>query len=88
MTHLVAYRLSAAMAFSLGEMRALDQNDFGKAREKEVQDNMKTTLDKAGHASTLTTEKHYYRENADSARLEVVRAFQESTPSSANPPPD
>jgi len=38
------------------------------------------------HTSTLTTEKHYCRKNADSARLEIVRAFQESTPPSVNPP--
>jgi integrase len=39
-----------------------------------------------GHSSTLTTEKHYCRKNADSARLEIVRAFQESTPPTVNPP--
>ncbi|MFH1579721.1 MAG: site-specific integrase [Thermoplasmatota archaeon] len=31
-----------------------------------------------GHASTLTTEKHYCRKDPDSARLEVVNAFAES----------
>ena len=39
-----------------------------------------------GHSSTLTTEKHYCRKNADSARLEIVRAFEESTPPSVNSP--
>lgn len=31
-----------------------------------------------GHNSTLTTEKYYCRQDADSARLEVLRAFSES----------
>jgi integrase len=31
-----------------------------------------------GHSSTNTTEKHYCRKNADSARLEVLRAFERS----------
>ena len=31
-----------------------------------------------GHNSTLTTEKYYCRQDADSARLEVLRAFDES----------
>jgi len=31
-----------------------------------------------GHNSTLTTEKYYCRQDADSARLEVVRAFDDS----------
>jgi integrase len=39
-----------------------------------------------GHSSTLTTEKHYCRKNADSARLEIVRAFEKSTPPSVNSP--
>jgi hypothetical protein len=30
-----------------------------------------------GHNSTLTTEKYYCRQDADSARLEVVRAFED-----------
>jgi integrase len=39
-----------------------------------------------GHSSTLTTEKHYCRKDADSARLEIVRAFEKSTMPSVNPP--
>jgi hypothetical protein len=31
-----------------------------------------------GHASTVTTEKYYCRKDADSARLEVLKAFEES----------
>ena len=31
-----------------------------------------------GHASTVTTEKYYCRKDADSARLEVLKAFDES----------
>jgi integrase/recombinase XerD len=31
-----------------------------------------------GHNSTLTTEKYYCRQDADSARLEVIRAFDDS----------
>jgi integrase/recombinase XerD len=31
-----------------------------------------------GHNSTLTTEKYYCRQDADSARLEVLRAFEDS----------
>lgn len=40
-----------------------------------------------GHASTLTTEKYYCRKDADSARLEVVRAFEESAPGPKFNPP-
>jgi len=38
-----------------------------------------------GHSSTNTTEKHYCRKNADSARLEVVEALRNQAPS-VNPP--
>jgi len=40
-----------------------------------------------GHNSTLTTEKHYCRKDADSARLEVLHAFarSETAPSAKNP---
>ena len=31
-----------------------------------------------GHSSTLTTEKHYCRKNADSARLEILKAYENS----------
>jgi integrase len=31
-----------------------------------------------GHSSTLTTEKHYCRKDADSARLEIAQAYQRS----------
>ncbi len=33
-----------------------------------------------GHSSTLTTERYYCRKDADSARLEIVRAFERSAP--------
>ena len=40
-----------------------------------------------GHSSTVTTERHYCRKDADSARLEVVQAFAKSSvPPSVNPP--
>jgi len=39
-----------------------------------------------GHNSTLTTEKHYCRKDVDSARLEVLRAFEKSTMPNLNSP--
>jgi integrase len=36
-----------------------------------------------GHTSTLTTERHYCRKNADSARLEALRALQGHVPGDA-----
>ncbi|MEW5748475.1 MAG: site-specific integrase [Candidatus Thermoplasmatota archaeon] len=33
-----------------------------------------------GHSSTLTTERYYCRKDADSARLEIVRAFEKPAP--------
>jgi len=39
-----------------------------------------------GHSSTLTTEKHYCRKSVDSARLEIVRAFEGKTPRASIPP--
>jgi site-specific recombinase XerD len=38
-----------------------------------------------GHNSTRTTEAHYCRKNADSARLEVLQALQSRAPSTKNP---
>ena len=38
-----------------------------------------------GHSSTQTTERHYCRKDADSARLEVIRAMQCHAPN-LNPP--
>ncbi len=37
-----------------------------------------------GHASTLTTEKHYCRKNDDIARLEVLKAFKSGPSSPGN----
>ena len=39
-----------------------------------------------GHSSTLTTEKHYCRKDADLARLEIVKAYEDSARPSVNPP--
>lgn len=39
-----------------------------------------------GHDSTFTTEKHYCRKDVDSARLEVLRAFEKPTMPNLNPP--
>ncbi|MBE0517923.1 MAG: hypothetical protein IH630_01700, partial [Thermoplasmata archaeon] len=36
-----------------------------------------------GHTSTVTTERHYCRKNADSARLEALRALQGHAPGDA-----
>jgi integrase len=33
-----------------------------------------------GHSSTLTTERYYCRKDADTARLEILRAFERSAP--------
>ena len=33
-----------------------------------------------GHSSTLTTERYYCRKDADTARLEILRAFEKSAP--------
>ena len=38
-----------------------------------------------GHSSTQTTERHYCRKDADSARLEAIRAMQGHAPN-LNPP--
>ena len=42
--------------------------------------NIETVSMMLGHSSTLTTEKHYCRKTADSARLEVIRAMQSPMP--------
>jgi hypothetical protein len=47
---------------------------------------LESVLIAMGHSSTLTTEKHYCRKNADSAKPEIVRAFAGTTPPSVNPP--
>jgi len=39
-----------------------------------------------GHASTFTTERHYCRKNADSARLEINRAFERPAMPTVNSP--
>ena len=39
-----------------------------------------------GHSTTVTTEKHYCRKDTDTARLEIVRAFEKSDQPSVNPP--
>ena len=40
-----------------------------------------------GHSSTLTTERYYCRKDADSARLEILRAFEKSAPAPRLNPP-
>jgi integrase/recombinase XerD len=47
--------------------------------------NIETVSMMLGHNSTLTTEKHYCRKNADSARLEVIRAMQSPMPTVNSP---
>jgi integrase len=47
--------------------------------------NIETVSMMLGHNSTLTTERHYCRKTADSARLEVIRAMQSPMPT-VNPP--
>jgi len=39
-----------------------------------------------GHSSTVTTEKHYCRKDADLARLEIVRAYESPAVPSVNTP--
>jgi len=47
--------------------------------------NIETVSVMLGHNSTRTTETHYCRKNADSARLEVIRAMQSPMPSVNSP---
>lgn len=47
--------------------------------------NIETVSVMLGHNSTQTTERHYCRKTADSARLEVIRAMQSPTPTVNSP---
>jgi len=47
--------------------------------------NIETVSVMLGHSSTQTTEKHYCRKTADSARLEVIRAMQSPMPTVNSP---